>query len=213
MANLDVPNGLPFTVSSKVSAPNASGAPGVYLWFLTIQFPDGVRSAVCLGRTTMPTKADAPTWHAILTVADKLGGAVSGTPTAAHFDQRMAAGDVLYWFMHSSDANYARGLWSQNASSVAARDLAAFTWGMNQLATNVANALGATPPPPMPLPPPSSPSMGPASSPPPPMQQGGGGVPMQPAPIIPPPPPRRRWPVYVGTLLVVGGLTWLVLGD
>jgi hypothetical protein len=203
MADLAVPNGLPITITRKVAAPKSQGG-GLWLWFITIQFPDGVRSAVVLGRITMPPAGDAG-WHAILTVADAQGGLTSGTPTAAHFDQRMAQGDVLYWFMHSSDRNYARGLWSRDASAVTGNELAAYTWGMNQLVTNVAAAVGAPAPPPMPVV--NAGGNG-----------GGGGGGSSPGPMMQPQqavivaaPPVRRWPVYLGTVLVIGGLAWLVL--
>jgi hypothetical protein len=197
--NLDTPNGLPFTVTRKVAAPKAIGG-GLYLWFLSIQFPDGMRSAVSLGRPKMPA-AGSPGWHAVLTVPDSKGGLAAGTPTAAHFDQKMAAGDVLYWFMADSDQNYARGLWSRDASQCSALEINAFAWGTSQLA----NTMQAQTGPVSTTSPPAAVVVTARSS--------GNATPVrvQPTPIVVAPVPERRWPYYVGTLVVVGVVGWMLL--
>lgn len=211
MTDLAKPNGLPLTITRKVLAPKAAGNNhGLWLWFVSIQFPDGVRSAVVLGRTRMPPKGDGG-WHAILTVADSQGGQVAGTPTAAHFDSRMSAGDVLFWFMHPSDQNWARGLWSRNAGSCSAAEQASYAWGMQQLASQVAVNVGLPPTNQAPIPqnvsvPQAIPGPMPGA--------GNGVVAVQPngaVIVAPPPPPPRRWPLVVGGLLVAGLVGYAVL--
>jgi hypothetical protein len=204
MTDLATPNGLPITITSKMLAPKGAG--NLYVWSISIQFPDGMRSAVVLGRLTMPAKG-SPGWHACLTVADSQGGAVAGTPTAAHFDQRMAAGDVLFWFMHSGDKNYARGIWSRDATQCSAAEVNSFAWGMSQLAGTIQAQTSS--PSPSPPPSPVQQSSGVAV----PVASGGGPiVQMQPQPIIVTPAPApRRWPYYVAALAAVGIVGYVVL--
>jgi hypothetical protein len=209
MANLATPNGLPFTVTRRLMAPKSMGS--LYLYALAIQFPDGMRSAVALGRVTMPPKGD-PGWHANLTVADSQGGQVAGTPTAAHFDSRMNAGDVLFWFMHPGDKNWARGLWSRDAARCNQNEQNAFAWGMQQLASQVAVSVG--------LPPtnqaPTSTNQNVPQAMPGPMPGSGSNVvavhPQTGAVIVAPPPPApRRWPLVVGGLLAAGLVAYAIV--
>ena len=191
------PNGLPFVVSNHVVSPKATGY--LWVWFLSIQFPDGNRSAVSLSRLIMPRTPSGAAgnqgWTPLLTVPDSKGGVGQPSPSAALFDQRMAAGDVLYWFQGSSDGNYARGLWSRQASQCVPGDVNAFAWGLSQLAATVSQApvvsgapVGASPPPP----------------------QQTNMPPATPI-IITPAPPPRRWPYVVAGLAAIGLVGYAVL--
>lgn len=214
-----------WTVTNKWVSPN-----GLTVWSYSIPFPDGMRSAVALVRSGYtPTQKSG--WTAISTVSPSsstISGASGAIGTAAKFDERMAKGDVLFDLRAKTSAGLGRapwsgkqvsqGLWSRSAAiatgSGAANEDAAFTWGLQKLASKGAAAITAT----VANGAPSSGSV--VSSSPTGATTGSNGIVKKTTALPvkkiaappPPPPPKPRWPYYAGGL-VLTGLAVMLLVD
>jgi hypothetical protein len=145
-----------FKVTNKWMAPN-----GLYVFTYSIPFPDGPRSAVGLLRNGY-TPSEKSGWTAISTVSANgpdTSGAAGGIGTAANFDRRMAAGDILFDLKATSSRGLgqapwnsakqvSQGLWSRAPSistgAQAQKEAAAFAWGLQKLTASTGGAVAAT---------------------------------------------------------------------